>query len=93
MSSQGASSSSRWRTPPDYATLQSARRGTWIERPCISGSKDAPGVVFSRRLGYDGDAATVSRDMSLEEFSVPDDAEVLPPGLFGAMYNAFPHLS
>ena len=34
--------------------------------------------------------ATVSRDMVLEDVFVPDDAEVLPPGLFGAMYNAFP---
>jgi alkylation response protein AidB-like acyl-CoA dehydrogenase len=29
----------------------------------------------------------------LEEVFVPDDGEVLPPGLFGAMYNAFPQLS
>ena len=36
--------------------------------------------------------ATVSRDMVLEDVFVPDDAEVLPPGLFGAMYNAFPHI-
>ena len=39
-----------------------------------------------------GMRATVSRDMALEDVVVPDDAEVLPPGLFGAMYNAFPHL-
>jgi len=39
-----------------------------------------------------GMRATVSRDMLLEDVFVPDDAEVLPPGLFGAMYNAFPHL-
>jgi alkylation response protein AidB-like acyl-CoA dehydrogenase len=30
--------------------------------------------------------------MVLENVFVPDDSEVLPPGLFGAMYNAFPHL-
>jgi hypothetical protein len=30
--------------------------------------------------------------MLLQDVFVPDDAEVLPPGLFGAMYNAFPHL-
>jgi alkylation response protein AidB-like acyl-CoA dehydrogenase len=35
---------------------------------------------------------TVSRDMVLENVLVPDEAEVLPPGVFGAMYNAFPHL-
>src|SRR5437667_12597958 len=39
-----------------------------------------------------GMRATVSRDMVLQDVFVPDDAEVLPPGLFGAMYNAFPHL-
>ena len=39
-----------------------------------------------------GMRATVSRDMLLQDVFVPDDAEVLPPGLFGAMYNAFPHL-
>ena len=36
---------------------------------------------------------TVSRDMVLQDVFVPDDGEVLPPGLFGAMYNAFPQLS
>src|SRR5437667_379713 len=40
-----------------------------------------------------GMRATVSRDMVLQDVFVPDDAEVLPPGLFGAMYNAFPQLS
>src|SRR5438105_12303141 len=39
-----------------------------------------------------GMRATVSRDMLLQDVFVPDDSEVLPPGLFGAMYNAFPHL-
>jgi hypothetical protein len=39
-----------------------------------------------------GMRATVSRDMLLQEVFVPDDAEVLPPGLFGAMYNGYPHL-
>jgi alkylation response protein AidB-like acyl-CoA dehydrogenase len=39
-----------------------------------------------------GMRATVSRDMLLENVFVPDDAEVLPPGLFGALYNDFSHL-
>ena len=30
--------------------------------------------------------------MLLQDVFVPDNSEVLPPGLFGAMYNAFPHL-
>jgi alkylation response protein AidB-like acyl-CoA dehydrogenase len=35
---------------------------------------------------------TVSRDMVLHEVFVPDEAEVLPQGLFGALFNAYPHL-
>jgi alkylation response protein AidB-like acyl-CoA dehydrogenase len=31
--------------------------------------------------------------MVLQDVFVPDDGEILPPGLFGALYNAFPHLS
>ena len=40
-----------------------------------------------------GMRGTVSRDMVLQDVFVPDDGEVLPPGGFGAMYNAFPQLS
>jgi alkylation response protein AidB-like acyl-CoA dehydrogenase len=32
-------------------------------------------------------------DIVVEDVFVPDKGEILPPGLFGAMYNAFPHLS
>jgi alkylation response protein AidB-like acyl-CoA dehydrogenase len=31
--------------------------------------------------------------MRLQDVFVPDEADVLPPGSFGALYNAFPHLS
>src|SRR4030095_6074156 len=40
-----------------------------------------------------GTRGRVSRDMVLKDVFVPDEGEILPPGLFGAMYNAFPHLS
>jgi alkylation response protein AidB-like acyl-CoA dehydrogenase len=40
-----------------------------------------------------GMRGTVSRDMVLQDVFVPDDAEILPPGLFGALYNTFPQLS
>jgi alkylation response protein AidB-like acyl-CoA dehydrogenase len=40
-----------------------------------------------------GMRGTVSLDMRLDDVFVPDDAEILPAGVFGAMYNAFPHLS
>src|SRR5579864_5864461 len=65
----------------------------WIERTLyLQIPNDAPGVSFLGDWDSMGMPATVSRDMLLEDVLVPDDAEVLPPGLFGAMYNAFPHL-
>jgi len=79
---------------PYYAT-PAIRLGDepWIERTLyLKVPKDAPGVSFSGDWDPMGMRATVSRDMVLENVFVPDDAEVLPPGLFGAMYNAFPHL-
>ncbi|HEY7517781.1 MAG TPA: acyl-CoA dehydrogenase, partial [Methylomirabilota bacterium] len=66
----------------------------WIERTLyLQVPKDARGVTFPGEWDPMGMRATVSRDMVLEEVFVPDDGEVLPPGLFGAMYNAFPQLS
>ena len=79
---------------PYYAT-PAIRLGDepWIERTLyLQIPKDAPGVSFPGDWDPMGMRATVSHDMSLENVFVPDDAEVLPPGLFGAMYNAFPHL-
>jgi alkylation response protein AidB-like acyl-CoA dehydrogenase len=66
----------------------------WIERTLyLQVPKDAPGVSFPGEWDPMGMRATVSRDMVLKDVFVPDDGEVLPPGMFGAMYNAFPHLS
>src|SRR5689334_176539 len=79
---------------PYYAT-PAIRLGEepWIERTLyLQIPKDAPGVSFPGDWDPMGMRATVSRDMVLENVFVADDAEVLPPGLFGAMYNAFPHL-
>jgi alkylation response protein AidB-like acyl-CoA dehydrogenase len=79
---------------PYYAT-PAIRLGDepWIERTLyLQVPKDASGVSFPGDWDPMGMRATVSRDMSLENVFVPDDAEVLPPGLFGAMYNAYPHL-
>jgi alkylation response protein AidB-like acyl-CoA dehydrogenase len=79
---------------PYYAT-PAIRLGDepWIERTLyLQVPKDAPGVSFTGDWDPMGMRGTVSRDMVLENVFVPDDAEVLPPGLFGAMYNAFPHL-
>ncbi|MGH7108894.1 MAG: acyl-CoA dehydrogenase family protein [Stellaceae bacterium] len=79
---------------PYYAT-PAIRPGeeSWIERTLyLQIPKDAPGVSFSGDWDPMGMRATVSRDMVLRDVFVPDEAEVLPPGLFGALYNAFPHL-
>lgn len=79
---------------PYYAT-PAIRLGPepWIERTLyLQVPKDAPGVSFPSEWDPMGMRATVSRDMVLENVFVPDDSEVLPPGLFGAMYNLFPHL-
>jgi alkylation response protein AidB-like acyl-CoA dehydrogenase len=79
---------------PYYAT-PAIRLGDepWIERTLyLKIPKDAPGVSFPGEWDPMGMRATVSRDMVLQDVFVPDDAEVLPPGLFGALYNAFPHL-
>ncbi len=79
---------------PYYAT-PAIRLGDepWIERTLyLQIAKDAPGVSFPGDWDPMGMRATVSRDMLLENVFVPDGSEVLPPGLFGAMYNAFPHL-
>jgi alkylation response protein AidB-like acyl-CoA dehydrogenase len=66
----------------------------WIERTLyLQVPKDARGVSFPGEWDPMGMRATVSRDMMLQDVFVPDAGEILPPGLFGAMYNAFPQLS
>jgi len=66
----------------------------WIERTLyLQVPKDARGVTFPGEWDPMGMRGTVSKDMLLQDVFVPDDGEVLPPGLFGAMYNAFPQLS
>src|ERR1700676_4361859 len=79
---------------PYYAT-PAIRLGDepWIERTLyLQIPKDAAGVSFPGEWDPMGMRATASRDMVLENVFVPDDSEVVPPGVFGAMYNAFPHL-
>lgn len=79
---------------PYYAT-PAIRLGDepWIERTLyLQVPKDAPGVTFAGDWDPMGMRGTVSRDLVLENVFVPDHAEVLPPGVFGALYNDFPHL-
>jgi alkylation response protein AidB-like acyl-CoA dehydrogenase len=66
----------------------------WIERTLyLQVPRNAPGVSFPGDWDPMGMRGTVSKDMVLQDVFVPDDGEILPPGLFGALYNAFPHLS
>ena len=65
----------------------------WLDRTLyLQVPKEAPGVTFQGEWDPMGMRATVSRDMVLQEVFVPDAAEVLPPGIFGALFNAYPHL-
>ena len=67
--------------------------GPWEERTLyLSVPRDAPGVEFSGEWDPLGMRATVSRDMSLKDVWVPDDAEILPPGVFGQLYQRKPHM-
>jgi alkylation response protein AidB-like acyl-CoA dehydrogenase len=79
---------------PYYATPALLIGDTpWLERTLyLQVPKDAPGVTFQGEWDPLGMRATVSRDMVLHDVFVPDTAEVLPPGLFGALFNAYPHL-
>src|SRR5713226_6530332 len=67
--------------------------GPWLDRTLyLQVPKDAPGVTCQGEWDPLGMRGTVSRDMVLHEVFVSDEAEVLPPGLFGALFNAYPHL-
>ena len=53
---------------------------------------DTPGVEFSGDWDPMGMRGTVSRDMTLKDVWVPGDAEILPPGVFGQLYQRQPHM-
>jgi hypothetical protein len=79
---------------PYYATpALLVGEGPWLDRTLyLQVPKDAPGVTFQGEWDPLGMRGTVSRDMVLHEVFVPDEAEILPQGLFGALFNAYPHL-
>ena len=67
--------------------------GPWEERTLyLSIPREAPGVEFSGDWDPIGMRATVSRDMSLKDVWAPEDAEILPPGVFGQLYQRQPHI-
>lgn len=53
--------------------------------------REAPGVAFMGEWEPMGRRATVSRDTRFANVLVPDDGELLPTGMFGALYLASSH--
>jgi alkylation response protein AidB-like acyl-CoA dehydrogenase len=67
--------------------------GPWEERTLyLSIPRDTPGVEFTGEWDPLGMRATVSRDLVLKDVWVPAEAEILPPGVFGQLYQRQPHL-
>jgi alkylation response protein AidB-like acyl-CoA dehydrogenase len=67
--------------------------GPWEDRTMyLAIPHDAPGLQVTGEWDPLGMRATVSRDLVLENVWVPADAEVLPPGVFGALYRRCPHI-
>jgi alkylation response protein AidB-like acyl-CoA dehydrogenase len=61
--------------------------GAFIERTLyLKVPRQAEGVTFSGEWDPIGMRATVSRDMVLKDVFVPDEGEILPPGVFGGLY-------
>ncbi len=66
--------------------------GAFIERTLyLKVPREAEGVTFSGDWDPIGMRATVSRSMVLKDVFVPDDGEVLPPGVFGGLYLTSAH--
>ena len=66
--------------------------GSWVDRTLyLAIPKAAPGVLFQGDWDPIGMRGTVSRDMVLTNVLVPDEANIIPPGLFGAAHDVWPH--
>jgi len=66
--------------------------GPWESRTLyLAIPRDASGVEFTGEWDPLGMRATVSRDMVLKDVWVPADAEILPPGIFGMLYQRQPY--
>jgi alkylation response protein AidB-like acyl-CoA dehydrogenase len=66
--------------------------GPWEERTLyLAIPRDTPGVEFTGEWDPLGMRATVSLDMVLQDVWVPAEAEILPPGVFGKLYQHQPY--
>jgi alkylation response protein AidB-like acyl-CoA dehydrogenase len=67
--------------------------GPWEDRTLyLAIPRDTSGVAFTGEWDPLGMRATVSLDMELRDVWVPAEAEILPPGVFGRLYQRYPHL-
>ena len=67
--------------------------GPWQERTLyLAIPRDTPGMEFTGEWDPLGMRATVSLDMMLTDVWVPADAEILPPGVFGKLYQYQPYI-
>jgi alkylation response protein AidB-like acyl-CoA dehydrogenase len=67
--------------------------GPWQDRTLyLEIPADAPGLQVTGEWDPLGMRGTVSRDLTLTDVYVPEDAEILPPGVFGRYYQRYPHL-
>jgi alkylation response protein AidB-like acyl-CoA dehydrogenase len=67
--------------------------GPWEERTLyLSIPGDAPGLEITGEWDPLGMRGTVSRDLILTNVWVSADADILPPGVFGQLFQRYPHL-
>ncbi len=65
----------------------------WEDRTLyLSIPREATGVLFTGEWDPIGMRSTVSRDMILNDVWAPDDAAILPPGVFGQLFQRQPHI-
>ena len=65
--------------------------GPWESRTLyLAIPRDTSGVEFTGEWDPMGMRATVSRDLTLKDVWVPANAEILPPGVFGQLYQRRP---
>lgn len=66
--------------------------GPWEDRTLyLSIPRDAPGLEVTGEWDPLGMRGTVSRDLVLTDVWIPEDAEILPPGVFGRLFQRRPH--
>ncbi len=66
--------------------------GGFVERTLyLKVPRDAEGVTFAGDWDPIGMRATVSKSMVLKDVFVPDEGEILPPGVFGGLYLTDAH--